>query len=119
MFALMYIDRMTVKRHVSTTNADGTTGLALNPVDVYTNLPCRLSYGSGDVLYNTLDDKNPVYKPVTAFCSPTYTILKGDMVTVERLFANDVRMVIFSGVANMPSKFETHQEFILTERGVG
>lgn len=116
---LMYIDRMTVKRHASTTNADGTTGIALNPTAVYTNLPCRLSYGSGDAIYNTLDDKNPLYKPVTAFCAPSYTILKGDMVTVERLYDNNVRMVIFTGVANAPSKYETHQEFILVERGVG
>ena len=116
----MYTDKMTVNRHEASTNADGTTKVSLAVLPIYSNLPCRISFGStSDPLYSQPQDKNVLFKPTAVFCNPSYDIRKGDHISVERFNADGTRMVLYSGIANLPSKYETHQEFDIVEVGVG
>ena len=119
LFNLLYTDKLEVKRYTVQSNADGTSQLSNAPTSIYSNIPCRASYGgSEDSLVGTLDDKNPIFKPVTVFCPSSYEISKGDLIAVSRTFENGTTMVIHQGYTNKPSKFETHQEFTLVESGV-
>ena len=116
---LLYTDTMVVKRHTPQINADHTINAALGSTPVHSNVPCRLSLASGnDLLYSSPQDVNRIYKPITVFCSPDLTIEKGDHITVTRYKLNGTTLVVYEGIASLPSVYETHQEIAFVQMGV-
>lgn len=112
-YDLLYSDSLTVKRHQSITNDDGSKGITTNPIPVYSAVKCRLSYPQPNMTEAVIQDKNEAYIVYDIFCDNTYVIKKGDRLEVTKGIQG--RTVVLTGVAGEPEVLDTHQRITLTE----
>lgn len=112
----LYIDKLTVRRHKEVTNRDGTTGIMTGKRPVIINVKCRISFYSPDTAESMKDDNNPVYLPIKIFCAVGEDIQKGDNITAERYKGNTI-IETYTGTANKPFLYPTHQEVYLVQTG--
>ncbi len=115
--SLLYSDKMAVKRHQTATNPDGTTYNAVPDAPLYDDISCRISFSSSDNSETNQEDSNPIRLEIKVFCSPTVDIKKGDIITAKRLSDNGEVLETYTGIANLPFMYVTHQEIRLTQVG--
>ena len=113
----LYTDKLTVRRHTSGLNDDGTTNSQVDLEPIHNDVACRISFTGGDNPETNLEDANPVYLQTKLFCSPSYAIKKGDELFVERLGDNGEVLATYKGTASMPLVYPTHQEVLFAEVG--
>lgn len=112
-FNSLYADTLTVYRHSTSLNADGTTATNLTKVAVHENIPCRLSFGSSNDSPNDTDiNKSPISIIPKIFCSTDIDIKSGDFIIVTRL-----NKAIYQGIVGRANIYETHQEILLSVEG--
>ena len=112
-YDLLYTDLLTVKRHQSIPNADGSTGLTINPIAVYSEIKCRLSYPQPNSTDAVIQDKNEAYVVYDIFCDNAHIIKKGDRLEITKGIPG--RTVKMFGIAGEPEVLDTHQRITLTE----
>ena len=112
-----YTDRLSINRHTEITNPDGTTGVGVPSTPLYSNVQCRISFQSSDNPESGKDDSNPIYMQMKIFCKPDEDIKKGDILVAERIGDSGEVIETYKGVANLPFKYVTHQEVLITEVG--
>ena len=114
---VLYSDILIVKRSTQYTDEYGATQENPDSV-VYSNEPCRLSYGSKqEASTTTLPAVNKIDATYKIICSPSLSILKGDRIIVNRKDDNGSTMTVYNGIAGLPQKFPSHQEVALTISG--
>lgn len=113
-----YTDKMNVYRHEKSSVADdGTTGIKLKPTLQASNVKCRISFDSKDYPQSDLEASNPINMQIKIFCGPSVDIQKGDRLIVDRLDESGNIIKSYSGIANLPFNFVTHQEVGIVEVG--
>lgn len=116
-FKQLYTDKFANYRHINSAQEDGTTGISLEPTPVQSNVSCRISFKNEDNSEPTLEDRNPIYLGLKIFCSSEIDVKKGDKIIVDRLSDSGDILESYSGIANLPKMYTTHQEILLTEVG--
>lgn len=106
----MFSDRMSIRRYTTRTNSDQTTDSVLSSTDLYSNIPCRLSYNSDESPKDRDVDNVPVQLVPKVFCGVEVDIKPGDLVTVTRFNDSGNIIATFSGTIGLPSVFITHKE---------
>lgn len=114
---LMYGDTMTIYRHTQAVGADGTTSTSVVPTPIASGIKCRLSYTQSDDPETTMEDKNPVYLQIQVFCASTVDVHKGDKLVIQKLSDAGAVLKSYTGIANLPFMYVTHQEILLVEVG--
>ena len=117
MLATMYTDLATIYRHTTTLNADGTTSITLTETAVESDIPCRISFTRADSPETSENDSNPIYLETKIFCGAGVDIRKGDKVVAQRIDENGNAVATYTGIANLPFTYITHQEVLLVEVG--
>lgn len=116
----LYTDKMTVTRHIVPTetsyNADGSIKTNAATPAVYTDIPCRISTQAADTSDSLTQDKNPYTKRIVVFCSPEFTILKGDLIQAVRSINGRV-ISLYTGYAGDPDVYDINQQFQLVAEG--
>lgn len=106
----MMTDTMDIYRYVETTNADGTTSLALTEQPLHADVYCRLSFSAMDNPKDEDIDQNPIrYSPVV-FCPSTVDIKAGDELVVRRIQDDGSVLMTYKGQAGQPASYPTHKE---------
>ena len=113
----MYGDTMTVYRHATSINSDGTTSTKLSPNAVYTDIPCRISATKLDNSESSLVDKNPQRAEIKIFCSTQYGIHKGDKIVAKKKQDDGTTLITYTGTSNLPLIYVTHTEVVLVDVG--
>lgn len=113
----MYVDTMTVYRHTTSTNSDGTTSIKLSQNAIYTDIPCRISATIPDNSESSLVDKNPQRAEIKIFCSTQYDIHKGDKIVATKKQDNGATLITYTGTSNLPLIYVTHVEIVLVDVG--
>jgi hypothetical protein len=113
----MYVDTMTVYRHTTSTNSDGTTSINLSQDAIYTDIPCRISATKPDNSESSLDDKNPQRAEIKIFCGTQYDIRKGDKIVATKKQDNGTTLITYTGTSNLPLIYVTHVEIMLVDAG--
>jgi hypothetical protein len=113
----LYKDSMIVQRYAPSTNADGTTSINLLDEPIYKDIPCHISTTQADNAESSKDDTNPQFSKVKVFCPPKYHIQKGDRITAAKKQDNGDTLITYTGTANLPLVFVTHQEIELVDVG--
>ncbi len=113
----MYGDTMTVYRHTTSTNSDGTTSTNLSQNAIYTDIPCRISATRSDNSESSLVDKNPQRAEIKIFCGTQYGIHKGDKIVATKKQDNGTTLITYTGTSNLPLIYVTHVEIVLVDVG--
>jgi hypothetical protein len=113
----MYVDTMTVYRHTTSTNSDGTTSIKLSQNAIYTDIPCRISATIPDNSESSLVDKNPQRAEIKIFCGTQYDIHKGDKIVATKKQDNGTTLITYTGTSNLPLIYVTHVEIVLVDVG--
>ena len=100
--SVMYLDRFDIHRYADPALSD---------------IPCKISYSNSDLAESSREDTNPIEQSIKLFCRPDVQVNKGDMLMVHRMSDDGEVIQTFSGTANAPNKFLTHQEIMFTEVG--
>jgi hypothetical protein len=119
LYEILYLDKLAIYKYITEINTDGTTGITLNTTPGLSNINCRISFmpSWGDNPETSNEDKNPTSQQVKIFCSPNIAIAKGDKLVATRTV--DAVVTTYEGIANNPQMFETHQEILFSNEGVG
>lgn len=112
-----YTDRLSINRFTEITNSDGTIGIGMPEEPLYSDVQCRISFNISDNPETTREDSNPIYLQVKIFCAPNVDIQKGDILVAERIGDEGEVIETYNGKANLPFKYVTHQEVLVTEVG--
>ena len=113
LFAMLYNDRMDIYRTTKDDNDDNTTSIAYNPVPLYKDVKCRLSFSSDDTGSDSEVDRNPVRFNPRLFCGADVDLKAGDYVVVRRHDDSGAVMKTYEGQVSLPSWYTTHQEAVL------
>lgn len=114
----LYTDKLNISRFVEVINTDGTQGVALSKTPIYTDVPCRISFGSTDNPDGATEDKNPERLQLKLFCKADVDIQKGDTITAIRMSDDGkTELKTYKGTANLPAQFVTHQEVLIMQVG--
>lgn len=113
----MYGDTMTVYRHTTSTNSDGTTSTELSQNAIYTDIPCRISATKPDYSESLLVDKNPQRAEIKIFCGTKYDIHKGDKIVATKKQDDGTTLITYTGISNLPLVYVTHVEIVLVDVG--
>jgi len=106
---LLWRDLCDVYVNVPVLKADGcSTGF--EEKQVYSGLPCRLSYGKAVRGKNSLNESG---REIKLFLSASYSVKPGSVIAVTR---NGVRTVYKNSLP--PAVYSSHQEVILEEGGI-
>lgn len=112
-YTMLYDDRMDIYRTVKDSDDDDTTNISYAPTPIYTDLRCRLSFGSDDVGSDSEVDRNPVKFSPKLFCKADVDLKAGDYIVVRR-YADDGSVAqTYQGRVAKPSWYTTHQEAFL------
>lgn len=114
--ALMYSDKLTVKRHTATVAADGTTKPSINPTAVVENVACHISFKSDDETATT-DNSFPIYLPIKVFADASVDIQKGDILIADKIGDDGSVVATYTGTATKPLQFISHQEVMFKQVG--
>lgn len=112
-----YTDIMDIYRHVEVMNTDGTSGIQISQMPLYTGIKCRISFENRDASNTISEDTNPINLQIKIFCEPSVDIKKGDKLIVYRNDDNGNIMSSYEGIANLPFVYTTHKEIEITEIG--
>lgn len=114
----MYSDKLYIRRYETITNEDYSTSIKLQDLTTIEAIPCRISFATQDLSELTRIDYNNIEMQVKVFCSFNTDIKKGDLVRVERMQDEDnTEIESYEGIAGLPYRFSTHQEFIIIQKG--
>ena len=117
LLAPTYTDKLSINRYTEIENADGTIGIGLPETPLYSDVQCRISFQSSDNPESGKEDSNPIYMQMKIFCKPNEDIKKGDILIAERIGDDGEIIATHKGIANLPFKYVTHQEVLITEVG--
>jgi hypothetical protein len=117
LLAPTYTDKLSINRYTEIENADGTIGIGLPETPLYSDVRCRISFGQTDSPESQKDDTNPIYMQVKIFCNPNVDIKKGDILVAERVGDDGSILATYTGTANLPFRYVTHQEVLFAEVG--
>ena len=112
-----FTDKLSINRHTEITNTDGTIGISIPEIPLYENIKCRISFQSSDSPESNKEDSNPIYMQIKIFCKPNEDIKKGDIITAQKIGDDGSVIETYTGIANLPFKYVTHQEVLITEVG--
>ena len=115
--SVLYLDRFDIHRYDESLNEDGTVSNLPSADPTLSDIPCKISYSNSDLAESSREDTNPIEQSIKLFCRPDVQVNKGDMLMVRRMSENGQVVQTFSGTANAPNKFLTHQEIMFTEVG--
>lgn len=117
LLTLTYTDKLSINRYTEIENADGTIGMGLPETPLYSDVQCRISFKNSDNPESNKDDTNPIYMQVKIFCNPNVDIKKGDILVAERVGDDGSILATYTGTANLPFRYVTHQEVLFAEVG--
>jgi hypothetical protein len=111
---LLYTDTLTVQRHETITNEDGTSDNV--PAALQDTAKCRISYKRIDAPYELDTTGEPIVFELKVICGPAVDVRAGDYLHIIR---RDGAQILdeFGGYAGQPAKYGTHQEIILIHKG--
>lgn len=110
--SLLYSDKLSIYRHTTKQNADGTTATILPTTPLYENIPCRISFSRTiDLTTDKAINKLPIHLIPKVFCDTDVDIKAGDYLIIER------KKETYKGIGGKPNVYETHQEISLTVGG--
>lgn len=112
-----YTDKLTITRRVKIPNPDGTTGFGYPPIPLYSDKACRISFKESDVPEMGKEDTNPFTMQVKIFGAPELDIQKGDKLVAQKIDESGNVMATYTGTANLPLKYVTHQEVLFDKVG--
>lgn len=116
-FKQLYKDQLTNYRHKSSVNDDGTTGSALEENPVHAAVQCRISFKKPDDSVSNREDRNPINLGIKIFCDTTVDVKKGDVIVAKKLDDDGNVLATYTGIANMPYVYPSHQEIEITNEG--
>lgn len=102
----LYDGKCTITETQEVENEDHTT--SQEDVDVYTDIPCRLSVNTISAASDSDNDAASVSKVIKLFLSPDVAITSGAKVTVTQCSLSGVYRS-----ASEPAMYHSHQEVIL------
>ncbi|SJZ61063.1 hypothetical protein [Megasphaera cerevisiae] len=106
--SIMYTDTVTVTRQMPTIDEEGADGY--KPVDVYVNIPCKLSQYGKELESNQEDRAFKLRTDLRLCMDPKYKVLPNDIMTVCH---EDQTFVLY---AAQPFCYEDHQEISVRRR---
>ena len=101
-------DEMTVKRTASILE-DGIV-IGSKPQEIYTDLPCHLSFSKRDASVDSNEDFLQQYTNAIVFCSSAIDIKKGDKIMIKC-----ENYAVYEGVAGEPTRYKGRASFSLDE----
>lgn len=102
--AMLYTDRMTVKRYASGKDEDGATRKELESVPEMQDIPCRISFQGRDEPRRS-DDGNPTEVQPLLICAPDVPLRSGDFVTVTRPGRGGDIQQVYAGNIGRPNPY--------------
>ncbi|MFA5638823.1 MAG: hypothetical protein WC961_08085 [Anaerovoracaceae bacterium] len=117
LLAPTYTDKLSINRYTAIENADGTIGMEIPEEPLYSDIQCRISFKQNDNPESIKEDSNPIYLQIKIFCSPNQDIQKGDILVANRIGDDGEIIETYNGIANLPFRYVTHQEVLLTKVG--
>lgn len=116
-FQCLYTDRVSISRLQEVKESDGTTRTEVSKVPLYKDIPCRISFSSGDNPEGSTDSVNPEHLQIKVFCASDVDVRKGDTIIADRLDEAGNVISSYRGTANLPACFVTHKEILLVQTG--